>query len=136
MFVGSALISIAAGMLSIACHLAGSRPNLVAIGLVISLAAIANQNVFTAAQLWISHYVEPAERIFLIAFGQLVVSAGQIGLSIALGLMAANHDAVWPVVIVLPLNLTAGFAAKRLAPADSVDRGSRTEADGGDHRNR
>lgn len=118
LFVGSALISIAAAVVAIAFQVAGSWPNIVAIGLVIALASIANQSVFTAGQLWIAHYADPALRISLISFGQLVISAGLIGLSSVLCLIAQVHDAWWPVAIVLLLNVMAGYSAKRLAPAD------------------
>ncbi|ORA02520.1 hypothetical protein BST12_29850, partial [Mycobacterium angelicum] len=59
LFVGSALVSIAAAVLSIAFDLAGAWPNVVAIGLVIALVSIANQSVFTAGQLWIARDAEP-----------------------------------------------------------------------------
>lgn len=117
LFVGSAFVSVAAAVVAIAFQLAGSWPNIIAISLVIALASIANQSVFTAGQLWIAHDADPELRISLIAFGQLVISAGLIGLSSVLGLMAQYHDALWPVVLVLLLNLTAAYSAKRLAPA-------------------
>ncbi|ORW94014.1 hypothetical protein [Mycobacterium szulgai] len=118
LFVGSAFVSIAAAVVAIGFQLAGWWPNIIAISLVIALASIANQSVFTAGQLWIAHDADPALRISLIAFGQLVISAGLIGLSSVLGLLAQYHEALWPVVAVLVLNLTAAYFAKRLAPAD------------------
>lgn len=42
-------------------------------------------------------------------------------MGLALGLIAQDHDAVWPVMIVLLLNLTAAYSATRFAPAKSVD---------------
>lgn len=121
LFVGSALVSIAAAVLSIAFDLAGAWPNVVAIGLVIALVSIANQSVFTAGQLWIARDAEPGLRTSLISFGQLVINAGLVGMGLALGLIAQDHDAVWPVMIVLLLNLTAAYSATRFAPAKSVD---------------
>lgn len=96
-------------------------PNVVAIGLVIALVSIANQSVFTAGQLWIARDAEPGLRTSLISFGQLVINAGLVGMGLALGLIAQDHDAVWPVMIVLLLNLTAAYSATRFAPAKSVD---------------
>lgn len=118
LFVGSAFVSIVAAVITIAVQIAGSWPNIVAISLVLALASIANQSVFTAGQLWIAHDADPELRVSLIAFGQLVISAGLIALSSVLGLLAQYHDALWPVVLVLVLNLTAAYSAKRLAPAD------------------
>ncbi|BBC63598.1 hypothetical protein [Mycobacterium marinum] len=118
LFAGSAILSIAAAVIAIAFQLAGSWPNLVAISLVIALASIANQSVFTAGQLWIAHNADPTLRISLIAFGRLVISAGLVGLSSLLGILAQFHDVVWPVMIVLLLNVAAAYSAKRLAPAD------------------
>lgn len=103
-------------MLSIAFDLAGAWPNVVAIGLVIALVSIANQSVFTAGQLWIARDAEPGLRTSLISFGQLVINAGLVGMGLALGLIAQDHDAVWPVMIVLLLNLTAAYSATRFAP--------------------
>ncbi|MBZ1541682.1 hypothetical protein J6K67_10730, partial [Leuconostoc mesenteroides] len=80
LFVGSALVSIAAAVLSIAFDLAGAWPNVVAIGLVIALVSIANQSVFTAGQLWIARDAEPGLRTSLISFGQLVINAGLVGM--------------------------------------------------------
>ncbi|EUA91628.1 putative membrane protein [Mycobacterium ulcerans str. Harvey] len=118
LFAGSAILSIAAAVIAIAFQLAGSWPNLVAISLVIALASIANQSVFTAGQLRIAHNADPTLRISLIAFGRLVISAGLVGLSSLLGILAQFHDVVWPVMIVLLLNVAAAYSAKRLAPAD------------------
>lgn len=118
LFVGSAFVSVAAAVIAIAFQMAGAWPNIVAIGLVLALASIANQSVFTAGQLWIAHDADPALRVPLIAFGQLVISAGLIGLSSVLGLLAEFHDALWPVVLVMVLNLTAAYSAKRLAPSN------------------
>ncbi len=42
-------------------------------------------------------------------------------MGLALGLIAQDHDAVWPVMIVLLLNLTALYSATRFAPAKSAD---------------
>ncbi|AFE11607.1 hypothetical protein MRGA423_01585 [Mycobacterium tuberculosis RGTB423] len=92
LFVGSALVSIAAAVLSIAFDLAGAWPNVVAIGLVIALVSIANQSVFTAGQLWIARDAEPGLRTSLISFGQLVINAGLVGMGLALGLIAQDHD--------------------------------------------
>ncbi|GAB7144056.1 hypothetical protein LRC484719_26480 [Mycobacterium riyadhense] len=99
-------------------QLAGSWPNIVAISLVIALASIANHSVFTAGQLWIAHHADPALRISLISCGQLVISAGLIGLSPVLCLIAQVHDVVWQVAIILLLNLAAAYSAMRLAPAN------------------
>ncbi|CAM4384369.1 hypothetical protein MB901379_00418 [Mycobacterium basiliense] len=118
LFVGSAIVSIVAAAVAIGFQLAGSWPNIVAISLVIALASIANQSVFTAGQLWIAHDADPALRVSLIAFGQLVISIGLVGLSSLLGMFAQFHDVVWPVVIVLLLNVVAAHSARRLAPAN------------------
>lgn len=72
-------MSIAAAVVSLVFQLAGTWPNLVAISLVIALVSIANQSVFTAGQLWIAHYADPALRISLLSCGQLVSSAALIG---------------------------------------------------------
>jgi MFS family permease len=116
--VGSALVSVAAAVLSGAFVITGTWPNIVEISVIIVLASVANQSTFAAGQLWISHYADPRLRVFLISFGQLVISAGLIALSSLLGIIEQGTEALWPVAVILLLNLAAAYSAKRLAPRD------------------
>jgi hypothetical protein len=93
-------------------------PNVVVISATLSLTSVANQSVFAAGQLWISHFAGPRLRVVLISFGQVVISAGLIVLSLPLGVIAGRTQALWPVAIVLLLNVIAACSARRLAPHD------------------
>jgi predicted MFS family arabinose efflux permease len=118
LFVGGAMLSVAAAALAIAFQVANVWPNVVVISATLALTSVANQSVFAAGQLWISHFAGPRLRVVLISFGQVVISAGLIMLSLPLGVVAGRTEALWPVTVVLLLNVIAAYSARRLAPHD------------------
>jgi uncharacterized membrane protein YfcA len=90
---------------------------------VILLATVANQAIFTAAISWVNVYAADHHRATLLAFGAILVAVETSLLGAILGTIAQNTSAVWPVTIVLLLNLVAALVASR-APTRPATRKS------------
>ena len=116
MLVGSASLGCTAALLCILAEASGMWSQLWVHGVVFLLATVANQAIFTAAIAWINVYAVDHHRATLIAFGSLLVAIESILLGAVLGALAQHTAAIWPVVVVLLLNLVAGRAAL-FAPA-------------------
>jgi hypothetical protein len=90
-------------------------------GVVIFLATVANQAILTAAISWVNVYAAEHHRATLLAFGAVLVAVETSLLGAILGAIAQNTSAVWPVTIVLLLNLVAAVVAAR-APTRAATR--------------
>jgi MFS family permease len=90
-------------------------------GVVILLATVANQAILTAAISWVNVYAADHHRATLLAFGAVLVAVETSLLGAILGAIAQNTSAVWPVTIVLLLNLVAAVVAAR-APTRAATR--------------
>lgn len=111
MLVGSAMLGSTAAVLCLLAEAAGVWAQLWVHGVVFLLATVANQAIFTAAIAWINVYSVDHHRATLIAFGSLLVAVESILLGAVLGALAEHASAIWPVAVVLALNLIAGRAA-------------------------
>jgi MFS family permease len=111
MLLGSALLSAAAGVLSIAAELCGQRFHMWAYGTVFLLATVAALAVFAAAISWISVVAAEPHRGTLIGFCSTLLAIETTALGGALGGIAQNHSTIWPVAVVLILAVAAAVAS-------------------------
>jgi hypothetical protein len=79
----------------------------------ILLATVANQAILAASISWINVYAADHHRATLIGFVAVLVAAETALLGAILGGIAQKASAIWPVAIVLLLNLAAAVAALR-----------------------
>ncbi|BBY82249.1 MFS transporter [Mycolicibacterium pulveris] len=82
-------------------------------GIVILLATVANQAILTAATTWINIFAAEHQRATLMGFSAVFVAVATAAFGAVLGGIAQGSSAIWPVVIVLLLNLVAFPAALR-----------------------
>ncbi|MCV7120411.1 hypothetical protein AWC17_25260 [Mycobacterium nebraskense] len=111
MLLGSALLSAAAGVLSIAAESCGQWFHMWAYGTVFLMATVAALAVFAAAISWIGVVAAEPHRGTLIGFCSTLLAIETTALGGALGGIAQNHSTIWPVVVVLILAVAAAVAA-------------------------
>jgi MFS family permease len=111
MLLGSALLSVAAGVLSIAAESCGLWFHMWAYGTVFFLATVAALAVFAAAISWIGVVAAEQHRGTLIGFCSTLLAIETMALGGALGGIAQNHSTIWPVVVVLILAVAAAVAS-------------------------
>ncbi|GBG37117.1 hypothetical protein [Mycobacterium montefiorense] len=121
MLLGSALLSAAAGVLCIAAESCGQWLHIWAYGTVFLLATVAALAVFAAAIAWIGVVAAEPHRGILIGFCSTLLAIETTALGGALGGIAQNHSAIWPVAVVLALAVAAAIAALG-APASEARR--------------
>lgn len=119
MLVGCALMSALAALICIVTEIYEYWSLQWVHGIVLFLATVAYQAIFAAGISWVSAFAGQQDRATLIGFGALVVAVQSTVLGAILGAIAHNSEAIWPVVIVLVLNLLAAAAAVK-APTASV----------------
>jgi len=129
MLVISALLGSTAAVVCIVADASGERSEMWVHGVALVLATVANQAVFAAAIGWISAFAADHERATLIGFGSVLAAVEAVLLGGVLGSLAHHTDEIWPVTILLGLNLLAVAAAAQ-APTRPPDRA----ANGQDHR--
>ena len=111
MLLGSALLSAAASVLSIAAEWRGQWFHMWAYGSVFLLATVAALAVFAAAISWISVVAAEPHRGTLIGFCTTLLAIETMALGGALGGIAQNHSTIWPVAVVLILAVVAAVAS-------------------------
>jgi hypothetical protein len=111
MMLGSALLSAAAGVLSIAAQSCGQGTHIWAYGTAFFLATVAALAVFAAAISWISVVAAEPHRATLIGFCSMLLAVETTALGGALGGIAQNHSTIWPVAVVLILAVAAAIAS-------------------------
>lgn len=111
MLLCSALLSATAGGLSIAAQSCGQWTHIWAYGTVFFLATVAALAVFAASVAWISVVAAEAHRATLIAFCSTLLALEITALGGALGGIAQNCSAIWPVVVVVVLAVAAAVAS-------------------------
>jgi hypothetical protein len=82
-------------------------------GIVILLATVANQAILAASISWINIHAVDQHRATLIGLTAVLVASETSVLGAVLGGIAERATAIWPVAILLLLNLTAVLAALR-----------------------
>jgi len=82
-------------------------------GIVFLLTTVANQAIFAAAISWINACAADRHRAALIGFGSMLVAIESTLLGAVLGGIAEKTSAIWPVTIVLALNVLATMTAAR-----------------------
>lgn len=103
MYACSAILTAAAGTLCIVSRHWQLLPTLWSFGLVLLLAAVANQGVFPAAQDWIMSQVEDAAAAVVLSYSQILVSVGMIAVGFGLAIAAESGGAIWPLVMMTGL---------------------------------
>ncbi|BBY22472.1 MFS transporter [Mycobacterium stomatepiae] len=116
MLLGSAVLSAAAGVLSIAAESRGQWFHIWAYGTVFLLATVAALAVFAAAIAWIGVVAAEPHRAMLIGFCSTLLAIETTALGGALGGLAQNHSTIWPIVIVLILAVAAAVASLGAPP--------------------
>lgn len=116
MLVASSHMAVATAVLCIVAHMMGVWSQTWLCGLVFLLAAAANKAVWASAIEWLASFAHDHDRALLMGFGLVTVAVVTSVLAVALGRISAHSGAIWPVVILLGLNLVAVVAATR-APA-------------------
>src|SRR5262249_25583677 len=111
MLLGSALLSAAAGVLAIGAESCGQWFHMWAYGTVFFLATLAALAVFAAAIAWIPVVAAEPHRGTLIGFSSMLLAIEITALGGALGGIAQNHSAIWPVAVVLILAVAAAIAS-------------------------
>ena len=119
MLVTSAVISFCTALICIVAEVFDEWSLDWVHGFVIMLSMVAAQAIFSASISWISAFAPAHERATLIAFGTLLVAIQAILLGGILGAIAHNSSAIWPVVVILLMNLCAAVVATR-APGRSA----------------
>ena len=61
------------------------------------------------------------ERVAVLSFTQIVVSVASIGIAFVFGVIARHGSELWPLAIMLALNVIAAIAAARLPIKDEVE---------------
>lgn len=106
MLLGSALVSSAAALVCIVAERSGEWSHLWTYGVVFLLATVASQAIFAATISWISVFATEHHRATLISLGALLVAVESSVLGAALGAIALK-DSLWPILVVLTLNVLA-----------------------------
>jgi MFS family permease len=107
----SALLGSAAAGICISAEVLDAWSRVWVHGIVILLATVANQAILTAAISWVNVYAADHHRATLLGFGAVLVAVETTLVGAILGAIAQNTSAIWPVTIVLLLNLGAAVVA-------------------------
>ena len=116
MLLLSASVGCAAAVICIVAQWLHDWSGLWAHGVVILLATVANQAIMAASISWINLYAADHHRAALLSLTAVLVATETAVLGAVLGGIAQQTTAIWPVAILLALNLIAVAAALR-APA-------------------
>jgi MFS family permease len=119
MLCGSALLSSLATVGSMVGEIVAGTANVWLQTAIILLATMAGQAVFAAAITWISTFADEHHRATLIAFAAAMVALTTATVGAVMGMVAQIQTPVWPVAVVLVLNVAAGCVATR-APGASL----------------
>lgn len=111
MLVISALLSCMAAVLCIVAQAYHDWSKVWVHGIVFLLTTVANEAIFAAGISWISVFAAERQRATLIAFVGILIAVESSLLGAALGGIAAETAAIWPVTIVLAFDLIAAVAA-------------------------
>ncbi|MGD9620425.1 MAG: hypothetical protein AB7G47_07795 [Mycolicibacterium sp.] len=98
-------------------------PPLWSFGLVLLLAALANQGVPPAAQDWVMSRVDADTAAVTLSYSLIVVSVGTMIAGFGLGLAAEDGGAIWPLALMLStvvVALLATFQVPRRAAEDGI----------------
>jgi hypothetical protein len=113
MLVGSSLTAITAAVICTLAQVSGIWSHAWVHGLVLALAAAADQAVYAAAIAWMGTFADEHDRPTLMGFAAALVALASSLVGVLLGGIAQNTSAIWPVTVVLALSLVAVGAAAR-----------------------
>jgi hypothetical protein len=133
MLLWSSTIAVATAAVCGLGHLAGLWPQTWLCGLVILLSAVANTAVWAGVVEWLGMLAGEHERATLMGVGMVAAAAATALMGLVIGAIAPVTGALWPVTILLSLNMIAVIAATS-AP-DNVAAGAavRKPSDGIQH---
>jgi MFS family permease len=121
MLIVSALLGSSAAAICISAQAFDAWSQVWVHGVVILFATVANQAILTAAISWVNVYAADHHRATLLAFGAILVAVETSLLGAILGALAQRTSAIWPVTILLLLNLVAVVMAAH-APTRAATR--------------
>jgi MFS family permease len=113
MLILSALIGTAAAVICIATEVVDASSQVWMHGIVFLLATMANQAILAAGISWVNTYAAEHQRATLFGFAAVLVAVESSLLGAGLGAIAQMSSVLWPVAILLVLNLVAAVAALR-----------------------
>lgn len=113
MLLISALVGCTAAVICIAAQWLHDWYGIWVHGIVILLATVANQAILAASISWINIHAADQHRATLIGLTAVLVTVETSLLGAVLGGIAEQATAIWPVAILLSLNLIAAVAALR-----------------------
>ena len=116
MLVLSAAVGCAAAGICITAQFLNDWTGLWAHGVVILLATVANQAILAASISWINLHTEDQHRATLLSLTAVLVAVESALVGVVLGVIAQQVNAIWPVAILLALNVFAVASSLR-APA-------------------
>jgi MFS family permease len=117
MYICGASISAIAAALCISSQMFRVLPALWTFGLAMLLALVANQAIYPASQEWILRRTPANLRVVILSYSQIVFNVGLLVPAFALGLIAGQGPAIWPLALMLSLNVTAIVAAAQVPRA-------------------
>lgn len=117
MLLGSAALSSIAALDSTVSEFLRATANTWLQIVIILLATMAGQAVFTAAISWIGAFADERHRATLIGFAAAMVATTSAAVGVFLSTVAQLETAGWPVVAMLGLNVAAGCMAMRAPDA-------------------
>ena len=112
-------IAGAGGMLALVIDMVPEAQNLWLHGGVFVLVSIASQGIVNAQSLYLVGITTDEERPYLIAMTNVVIAAIAALVSFGFGVLAHIQGVVWPIWIIVGLNVLAGLYATRLVKPSS-----------------
>lgn len=122
MFVLSGLISASVAVLLILLRASHLLSPVMTFGVVMLLAAVANQPLYVAGQDWLFSHAPEDARTAILAFSQIVLSLGTIVASFGFAMLASHGSAIWPLVVMLCISAVALLAEARVPRRRVVGR--------------
>ena len=114
MTLGTAFTA-SAGAWALIIHLTPSLQDPVLHSLVFALVALGSEGVYGAATVYLVNATPDDKRPYYVAVSNAMAGVVGVVLAFLFGAMAHLHGVVWPVVLIVGLNVLAGFACLRLA---------------------
>jgi predicted MFS family arabinose efflux permease len=111
MFLLSGLISASVAVLLIFLRASHILPPVMTFGVVMLLAAVANQPLYVAGQDWLFSHTPEDARMVILALSQIVLSMGTIVASFGIAMLASDASGTWPLVVMLCISAVALLTA-------------------------
>jgi len=112
----ASVVACTAGILSIAAFLAPELRLVWLHGAVFLLVAMANEGTRNARKLYIVAFTSDADRPYYIALSNVFIGVLGAVVSFGFGILAHLQHVVWPIFLIVGINVVACIYARRLSP--------------------